>query len=395
YAADDGHAWLLLRRGFDLEVLAVDASTGVTESIPLIGEPRNVPDEMVADGRGGVWVSGLRRRQGTLTWMDPTGGSHIVEVERRHVVTDLSTGRDGEVQAALRTWRASPHSPLVLLELEAGEVRRRVEVLPDVPATLLSGRVASVPDGEIAFGTWEPVGLGSGAAGFWVARIQDGVQTSFTSLPFAELDHALAFLGERREARVDERLERKRQRGRDPRLRWNVLLHDPVPTPSGWVLVGEAYYPVTRTEQRVVTVPDGRGGVMTRVTTVQVFVGWAVSHAVVVGFDTEGRRIWDHSVRLGGIGPTLEEHVRVLESNGAVTLLYPNPQRVLQRAVLSGGELVVDEEDLRPDTTAAVRRNRAADAVWWHDDVFLLYGVDRLERDEGNGRTVFFLTTLE
>lgn len=388
--ADAETAWLLLGRGRDHEVLGARLASGDVWTVPVPDLRRAEVDEMVADGTGGLWFRGRLGRRPLLVWMDPTGSTTRVEVPAGTVVTDLSTQGDGKVQAALRDRRARPGAPLLVLDLEAGGIVGRTEVAPRGPVSLTTGRTVQIDGRALAVGTWEPVGMGSGAAGLWVSQLEDGRQASFESFPFEAFDHALGYLSERRAERVRRRLARPGRRGR---LRWQMLVHDPVAVAGGWIQVVEAYTPEVQSQTRTVSVPDGRGGFMTRTETIQVFVGWRFTHAMIVGFDSSGSPSWNHAVRLDQVGPRIEEHVRVRQAGRTTTLLYPY-RDAIRRTRIASGEVLDDEPVASRDQAPNVKRTLYADAAWWFDDVFLFYGVDRLYSNEGSGRVVFFLTTL-
>ena len=392
-ATDPTTAWLLLGRGRDEELLGCRWEDGAVWTTPLPDLRRPTPEEMVADGTGGLWVRARRGRRSMLLWVDPGGRSTLLPLPRDKTAVDLSSRGDGRVQVALTDRRERQGAPLTVLELQDGAIRSEYLVQPDPDVSLTSGRVLERDGRALAVGTWEPTGPGSGAAGLWTALIQEGAQSTFLRLPFDRLEHPVAFLGDRRQERQRARLQRRQERGARPALRWDLQLHDPVPTSDGWIQVAEAYLPEFQDQQQTLTMPDGRGGTTTQVKTVRVFVGWRFTHALVVGFDDQGRHRWDHAVRLGTVTPRIEEQLRVVAGDGTVDLVYPRGTRLFRSRRVDG---VFQEEtpfrSLADD--GRVKRALQLEATWWHDDTFLVYGQERLHEDMGDGRRVFFLERL-
>lgn len=385
--ADDVHAWVLLQHGRTLGIMRANLESGFVKDIPIALEERFVPTEMVADGAGGVWIRATRGNLTSLYWVTD-GASRLALRQRGIGIRDLAATREGRVQAVITGGAEKGSASMRVVELQNGQVLRRIEVTPREGIKPRSARLLSLEDREIIVGTWTQR---RGADGFYVASIEKGVQTSFRTYPFAELDNAFAFLSDPRQEKAERRVEQEAQRGKVARLHWSLLLHDPIPTSEGWMLVAEAFVPHRQLQAHTVRVWDGKGGYTTKTEYKTDFFGWEYSHALAVGFDTAGDRLWDHSIALDRVSYGISEGVRVKEDGGTVTLLYPL-DRVMHRAVIRGSNLVREGEKVSIEEAGgeSVDANRWTDAVWWHDDVFLAYGVDK----RADGEKVFFLSTL-
>ena len=110
---------------------------------------------------------------------------------------------------------------------------------------------------------------------------------------FVSLDNFFAFLTEKEQKKIAQKVERKEEKGKTHKVKYRLLIHDVISRQGQYVMVGEAYYPVYRTE-RVNDIYGRRGFYTNRV----VFDGYQYTHAVVAVFDKSGQLIWDNSFKI-------------------------------------------------------------------------------------------------
>jgi hypothetical protein len=382
-AIDDHHAWLLLGRNQESSAVRVDLRTGSIASSPVLATYRGQVEKIVTDGRGGAWVSGRRRRRGTLSYMTPTGSSHPVHLPWAGEVVDLQSGGGGRAQAVVEPRRN--RGTLRIVDLENGEVTAQTDLTPRGRHALVDARIVQVPGASYAIGTFTTQSTGL-ANGLFIAALEDGLQTSYDSWTWGELDHAFAHRGTRRASRTTERLARRREAGRRSDVAWNLLLLDPVVTADRIVFAAEASEPQTHVRTETISIPDGRGGIILQTRQVTEFLGWQSTHGLVVAFDHAGRRLVDRSLRLtSAVDRVRRPHLHVRADAEGIDVLHAGRGRVHVTRLT---------EDDPPETVVEepLHRDRIDGVVWWHDDRFLQYG---RARDGMLGAGVFFVEVLE
>lgn len=307
------------------------------------------------------------------------------EVWLPRFVPDPRTGRPDVVGVTLDGRRRTLH----LAGLAPTGAERALTVAPDDAHNLINGQRARLEDGsELVLGTYDDRPNGLAAQGLFVAAYADGRESWRRYHSFTSFAHYFDFLPEEVRARVAAKVERKQDAGKDVNLRFLVLVHDLVERGDELVVVAEACYPEYQTHTRTVTTTVN-GVTTTSLQTYTVFVGWRYTHAVVAGFSRTGELAWDQSIDLGNILlPVLTRRTRVAVDGERIGLVYAVGNRVLSKAV--DGEAVVDVVEGRDARLReeGVRRAWASESAWWHDQVFLVWGLQKVEGDPATRRVL-------
>jgi hypothetical protein len=131
-----------------------------------------------------------------------------------------------------------------------------------------------------------------------------------------------------------------------------------------------------------------------------VFDGYRFFHAVVAGFDQEGKLLWDNSVEIRNlVSPDLSAKVVVHPYGNDLVLAYVSDGKIGSK-IIHESEVVEKLDfstlDLMHSGDKLVSENRSG-MVHWYDNYFLGYGYQELKNVAlltDNKRMVFYFSKL-
>ncbi|MBG8552713.1 hypothetical protein [Hymenobacter guriensis] len=217
-----------------------------------------------------------------------------------------------------------------------------------------------------------------------------GGRNSMRFYDFLSLKHFFDFMNPAREARIRERGARRRAAGSPMRLHYRLFMHDMLPTPEGYVMAAEVYYPRYRY--------SSYGGPMT--TSYRQFDGYRTTHTIVCGFDRQGNLLWDNTFVLKNVETfDVQQTVRLRPlPDGRLALAYLDEEdiryKIIDRTKPSPNDLLTP---LR--TNLAAKKEKVSytlqeDLVTWTGTRFLAHGYQHVRPDKGTGRDVFFVNAV-
>jgi hypothetical protein len=239
--------------------------------------------------------------------------------------------------------------------------------------------------------------------GIFVSSIDPSGLENTRYYNFGDLDNFFKYMRVRREQRVKDRIERRKVKGKKIRFNYRFLVHEIVPYKGQYILLGEAFYPRYHNYDRLYGSgffsPTNssssiiRGG--------RIFEGYYYTHAVVMGFDENGKLLWDNSFEINDVKTmTLEQFVKleVLEDKIALMYLFENKIRT---------KIIKDNEVLEGKSVDPLRTLRSSDVVrkenvdasnkleYWYSDYLYAYGVqDIVNAAVREKKRVFFINKV-
>jgi hypothetical protein len=196
------------------------------------------------------------------------------------------------------------------------------------------------------------------------------------------------YLSKRRQRKIQQKIERRRAKNKDLRLRYKVLLHDIYPFEDGYLLVAEAYSPQYNAESNLYSI---------RGITMGAFEGYRFSHAILGTFDRQGNLIWDNSFPLKNVvSRSLEPNVRVGFIGNHVVLAYADKENIHYKIVTRDCE---SPNDQKVEVLTYTENDKAQPPTYeglmhWYGANFLAYGFHRIRPSSGLSRTVFYLNKV-
>ncbi len=209
-------------------------------------------------------------------------------------------------------------------------------------------------------------------------------------IEFSELQNFFNYLKPKRQEKLLAKAKRKKDEGKDYKFRYRLLVHDLLPSPDGFTLVAEVYYPQYR---------GGNLAYAGYLRGADRYDGFRYTHAFICGFDNSGKFLWDNCLPIKELfSPDLTEMVQLSQQDDRMILAYPNEGEITTEVIQKNKVLTRSENTkLQPNAdderiTYSAQNNLMA----WHDRHFLACGFQKIA-PSGNlakQREVFYLQKL-
>jgi hypothetical protein len=223
---------------------------------------------------------------------------------------------------------------------------------------------------------------------------------------YADLENFFKYMRAKREQRVKDRIERRRIKGRKLRFTYRFIVHELVRYKDQYIMLGEAFYPKYLYSDR-----SGYGGFFNSnymgsprslYQNGRIFDGYYYTHAVVIGFDQNGKLLWDNSFEINDVRTfELEQFVKLDVRQDHITLLYLYDQKIRTK-IINDNEVIEGKANapiqLRFDTDHVGKNNTESTKLdYWYNHYFLASGIQNVSytMDGMNlKRRVFFVNKV-
>jgi hypothetical protein len=235
--------------------------------------------------------------------------------------------------------------------------------------------------------------------GIFVARIDPNGMQQIRYYNYGDLGNFFKYLKAKRELRVKERIEHRRVNGKKIRFNYRFIVHEIVPYNGQFVLLGEAFYPrYVNMDHSLYSffnpLPSNVGPIRNG----RIFDGYRYTHAVVMGFDKNGKLLWDNSFEINDVKTlTLDQFVRLETQSDKIALLYVFDNKL--RSKIIQGNNVIEGKTYYPlqDPSAKDMRNErgvGSTLNYWYDRYFYAFGVQEINNSPNMPKRVFFLSKI-
>jgi hypothetical protein len=351
----------------------------------------------------------------------------------------------GVINAVFVTTKGKDKSVFVKTYAPTGEVINNVTLTADkkIRYDLLGGKVSNLENNEQlvigTYGTQGPVysrastynfwGWGQGSVytgtadysqGLYITKLQEGKEQFSRYYSFTDFKNFFSFMSGRQQERMAAKIKKQKERGKDIKLQYRLLVHDIIQRNGQYVMIAEAYYPEYRNNSNwgsPMMGGFGMGGVgfgfgnymspwgygpYSSYRNYPVFDGYVYTHAVIAGFDLQGNLLWDNSFEINDVKTfVLKEKVKVNFDNDQVTLAY-NQGGKLRTKVIRGNQVVEGKESVQLSSEFEgdkVKKSFTDDIEYWYGNHFLAWGYQRIRNDENaqarGRRDVFYLEKVD
>jgi hypothetical protein len=237
--------------------------------------------------------------------------------------------------------------------------------------------------------------------GLFLAGIDADGNQQLKYYNYGDLENFFKYMKAKREARVKERIERRKVKGKKTRFNYRFLVHEIVPFNNQYILLGEAFYPkYVSTSSSLNPFMYTSGGMPTTfMRDGRIFDGYHYTHAVVMGFDKNGKLLWDNSFEINDVKTyTLEQFVKLEVQGDRIALLYLFDNELRTK-------IIQNDQVLEGKTIETIKTNFGSDVVrreetsmsrleYWYKDNFYAYGVQEIANAERGKRRVFFINKI-
>jgi hypothetical protein len=290
----------------------------------------------------------------------------------------------------------------------AGDLFKTVVLEPDENKNLIFGRAAKMEnDNQVIVGVY---GRSSEySRGIFVAEINPYGEYVIRYYNYADLQNFFHYMKARREKRIKERIERKRIKGKKIKFNYRFLVHEVIPYGNQFVMLGEAFYPTYSSRPGYYGSPltstysPWNYGLSSRsfytpYRSDVVFNGFQYTHAVVIGFDSAAKLVWDNSFEINGLKSfQLEQFVKLVPEQSKIDLLYIYENEIRSKIIKDNN--VVEGMIQNPITTLEQGKYSRTKILsskleYWYSNHLFVYGVQDLKDAADNYHKVFFINKL-
>lgn len=256
-----------------------------------------------------------------------------------------------------------------------GNIRHNSMLRTEPTISLLSARTLKTQTDEVVVAGTYGIRSVDYSSGLFIARITKEGDQEIRFYPFYQLQNFFSYLKPRQEKRIRQRIEHKISKGKRTRLQYRLMVHELVPLNNQFILLGEAFYPVYKRDDRY------NYGLAVSAYVPYIFDGYRYTHAVVIGFDPQGNLIWDNSFEINDVKTfNLEQFVKMDYRNNRLALLYLFDNRIRYKLiqndqVIEGKKINSLELSFKPEEPEIDEDIKRLE--YWYPGNFLAYGIQR------------------
>ncbi len=314
-----------------------------------------------------------------------------------------------------------------------GKIVEQLTIEPEEDYGLLTGKLFSLNDGtQLMIGNYGFRGYQSNGGpmsqGLYISKV-DGETPEYLKMhSFTDFKNFFKFLPPKQQEKIEKKIKKKKGKGDDLRLNYRVLVHDIIKKDNQYILVAEVFYPEFRNNNTYGSPfygsafgsPFGYGYSSLNAIRFaryyglnswawnpwmysnygnnnQQFDGFKYTHAIVAGFDLDGKLIWDNSFSFDNVkSMELKEKVKIRYEGDEIALVYSNKGKLATK-IVRGSEVVEGIKTIDIDTQKEgdkVRDTATDDIEYWHLNYYLAWGYQRIANRTEGSRRVFYLNKI-
>lgn len=282
---------------------------------------------------------------------------------------------------------------------EQGELIKNINLQPSDEHSLLFGRTVKLDrNAELIVGTYTRK-RSDMSRGIFLARISEDGDQIINYYNYADLKNFFSYMKARKQRRVEERIKRRKIKGKKNKFNYRLLVHDVVEREGKFIMVGEAFYP----KYSQASYYGGYSPTYYGNSYGTSFEGYKYTHAVVFGFDRRGRLIWDNSFEINDVvSYTLDQFVHISISEKEMALLYMYEDEIRSK-IIEGDEVLEGKtfNELKlsfDDDEVSNSEDEYGGLEKWFSGNLFAYGNLKIKniKDEGVrlSREVFFINKI-
>jgi hypothetical protein len=287
-----------------------------------------------------------------------------------------------------------------------GTLAKSISLKPDDRKNLIFGQsIKTLGDMQLVAGVYG-ARKSEFSKGIFMAKIDPVGNDVLRYYSYGDLENFFKYMRARREQRVKERIARRKIKGRKLRFNYRFIVHEIVPYKDQYIMLGEAFYPRYTYTNRSSSNFFGPGYGFSRgpmmMSDGRVFDGYYYTHAVVAGFDQNGKLLWDNSFEINDVKTfELEQFVKLDVRPDHITLLYLYDHQIRSKIiddsqVLEGKSIAPIQLKFETDQTKKGGTEKSR-LDYWYNHTFYAYGVQTVISTAGTQtlkRRVFFINKI-
>lgn len=269
---------------------------------------------------------------------------------------------------------------------------------------LVFGRVANIGiEGSLICGTYG-ARKSDYSRGLFIAQHKADQEQVMKYFNFADLENFFTYMKAKKQKRISDRISRKKVKGKKIKFNYRLLVHDIVKTGEDYVMLGEAFYPKYSNSASYGSYASYSRRYSNNSYMPASFAGYKYTHAVVIGFDKDGQKLWDNSFEIEDVLTyNLDQYVHADVIADKLVLFYLYNDEIRTK-IISGSEVIegksFDSVKLMFEDDVANKNNisNIGGLDKWFDHNFLAYGVQKIKNLKDKGvnlnRRVFYINKI-
>lgn len=268
-----------------------------------------------------------------------------------------------------------------------GKQKDFYKVTTDINEKLINISATKVADKYILTGTYSKT-KSDLSQGLFFAEIQNSKLNFIKFYNFVDLQNFTNYMSDRQQQKIERLNERASNKNKELVLNYNILNHPVKVVDSGYIFLGEAYYPT------YVTITSNNG-------TTTYFDGFFYTHGVIAKFDKEGNLVWDNSFELApDYKPMkLKKFISLGTNESMVDLSFGNLKELIYKQIdaKSGKVLLHDVNEIIDTKLEGDKiRKSFSDVTFWYKNYFIAYGAQTVTNNsEERRRSIFFVNKIK
>lgn len=269
----------------------------------------------------------------------------------------------------------------------AGELLTTTILQPEEKKNLIFGRSIKIDDEQVVVGVYGR--FKEYSRGIFIAKIDPVGEYQIRYYDYSELEHFFNYMKAKRVKRIKGRIERKKIKGKKAKFNYRLIVHEVIHLNNEYVMLGEAFYP--------------RYAYSYGFNQTAVLIGYQYTHAVVIGFDENGKLTWDNSFEINDVmTPNLEQFVKIQPYKDQIALQYVFNNKIRSK-VIKDSEIIegnnIDDIKLKfKDDNLKESNFENTKLDYWYKGHLFVYGIQQIknlrEISVDATRKVFFINKL-
>jgi hypothetical protein len=266
-------------------------------------------------------------------------------------------------------------------------------ILGDKSKTPITGEILDKTDGNLVLTGSYAEGCSLYSMGLYLYDISEK-DAQIQYFNFADFNNFFGYLNEKREAKVKHRIKEKKNKGKEVKLRYRLIQHNIIPTPDGWMMVAEIFYPEYKYPTNNLIFGNWRNYRIGN----EIYNNFRYMQAIICFFDKKGKLIWDNSISLNNLeSNTLLEKVQVSVNDDKIILAYPDNNKIKTTLIQKNQKAkILEVFDLKSaNDTLTITDTKELSLAAWYGNHFLSYGYQNVKKSNDLlNKSVFYISKL-
>lgn len=282
---------------------------------------------------------------------------------------------------------------------EDGNIQKNIQLTDDNDNVISSASGHRMNDNKIVYTGTYSKNKQDLSEGLFFGESSNDKKTYINYYNFLDFKDFLSYLPERKQERIENKKKRKDAKNEEFSKDYIIVDHDIIELADGYLFLGEACYPIFRTQQMpMTTVVNGVTSI--QYISVPVFDGYQYTHAVLAKFSKDGKLIWDNCFEMFPQNKPYyqKQFIEISnQTNNSIGMVFASGNYIVSKVVDFDGNVLSDKKSEIIDTNKESDKTRWAtsNSDYWYNNHFLIYGTQKIkDKEEKDKRKVYFVNKI-